>query len=59
MTTIDKLHKPAVMRIDEANMLAEHLNHTDDWHYKVIHIDEEMAKVLCIDPTDGYEIGYL
>ena len=59
MTTIDKLMIDAVMRIDEANMLAEHLNSTDDWNYSVIHVDDENAKVLIVDPTDGYEIGYM
>ena len=29
MTTIDKLHKPTVFRIDEANLLAEHLNESE------------------------------
>jgi len=59
MTTIDKLSKDAVMPIGEANTLVTYFNNTDDWHYKVIHVGEEDAKILIIDPADGYELGYM
>ena len=69
MTTIDKLHKPGVFRIDEANLLAEHLNETETgidyadsdseiWTYKVVWISEDDAQILCID-EHGIELGYL
>jgi hypothetical protein len=58
MTTIDKLSKDAVMPIGEANALVTYFNNTDDWHYKVIHVGEEDAKILITD-EDGYELGYM
>ena len=58
MTTIDKLSKDAVMPIGEANTLVTYFNNTDDWHYKVIHVGEEDAKILITD-SDGYKLGYM
>ena len=64
MTTID--HRPTVFRIDEANLLAQHLNEgepefnpeTEIWTYKVVWISEDDAQILCID-EHGCECGYL
>ena len=63
MTTIDKTTTDKVFMMEEANLLADYLNNTDDWHYRVDEIDRVnqngKAKVMIIDPTDGYEIGYM
>jgi len=63
MTTIDKTTTDKVFMMEETNLLADYLNNTDDWHYRVDEIDRVnqngKAKVMIIDPTDGYEIGYM
>jgi|TARA_R100000789_G_scaffold84022_2_gene79626 hypothetical protein len=63
MTTIDKTTTDKVFMMEEANLLADYLNNTDDWHYRVDEMDRVnqngKAKVMIIDPTDGYEIGYM
>tara|TARA_R100000656_G_scaffold86446_1_gene62855 strand:- start:500 stop:709 length:210 start_codon:yes stop_codon:yes gene_type:complete len=60
---IDQIKNDKVFTMEEANLLADHLNHTDDWHYRVDEIDRVnqngKAKVMIVDPTDGYEIGYM
>ena len=63
MATIDKTTTDKVFMMEEANLLTDYLNNTDDWHYRVDEIDRVnqngKAKVMIIDPTDGYEIGYM
>jgi len=41
MATIDKTTTDKVFMMEEANLLADYLNNTDDWHYRVDEIDIE------------------